>query len=117
MFLKRKKKFNRVLIPHYFTTLLSTNQGKQQPPSFQEAAATPNQKTILVLFEPYTFDPTQTSIKQRLHLPSKSVNHSKQRMESMSKIVNQMLDITKDMPKSIARVQDSWDQMKEVLDK
>ena len=28
-----------------------------------------------------------------------------------------MLDITKDMSKSIARVQDSWDQMIEVLDK
>jgi len=53
-----------------------------------------------------------------MYLPSKSVNHSKQRMDqSMSKIVNRMLDITKDMPKSIARVQDLWDQMIEILDK
>ena len=42
-------------------------------------------------------------------------------MESMSKIVNWMLDIIKDMSKTIARMeakmQDSWDQMIEVLDK
>ena len=42
-------------------------------------------------------------------------------MESMSEIVNQMLDITKNMSKSIARMearmQNSWDQMIEVLDK
>ena len=35
----------------------------------------------------------------------------------MLEIVNRILDITKDMSKSIARVQDSWDQMIEVLDK
>ena len=39
----------------------------------------------------------------------------------MSEIANRMLDITKDMSKSIARMeakmQDSWDQMIEVLDK
>ena len=35
----------------------------------------------------------------------------------MSKIVNRMLDITKNMSKSIAMMQDSWDQMIEVLDK
>ena len=39
----------------------------------------------------------------------------------MSKIVNRMLDITKDMSKTIARMeakmQDLWDQMIEVLDK
>ena len=42
-------------------------------------------------------------------------------MENMPEIVNQTLDITKDMSKSIARMeakmQDSWDQMIEVLDK
>ena len=38
-------------------------------------------------------------------------------MESMPENVNQMLNITKDMSKSIARMQDSWDQMIEVLDK
>ena len=42
-------------------------------------------------------------------------------MESMSEIVNRMLDFTKDMSKSIARMeakmQDSWNQMIEVLDK
>ena len=38
-------------------------------------------------------------------------------MESMLEIVNRILDITKDMSKSIARMQDSWDQMIEVLDK
>ena len=35
----------------------------------------------------------------------------------MSEIVNQIIDITKDMSKSIERMQDSWDQMIEVLDK
>ena len=35
----------------------------------------------------------------------------------MRENVNQMLNITKDMSKSIARMQDSWDQMTEVLDK
>ena len=35
----------------------------------------------------------------------------------MPENVNQMLNITKDMSKSIARMQDSWDQMTEVLDK
>ena len=35
----------------------------------------------------------------------------------MPENVNQMLNITKDMSKSIARMQDSWDQMIEVLDK
>ena len=38
-------------------------------------------------------------------------------MESIPENVNQMLNITKDMSKSIARMQDSWDQMTEVLDK
>ena len=42
-------------------------------------------------------------------------------MESMSEIVNRMLDFTKDMSKSIARMegklQYSWNQMIEVLDK
>ena len=42
-------------------------------------------------------------------------------MENMSEIVNRMLDITKDMSKSIARMeakmQDTWDQMIEILDK
>ena len=38
-------------------------------------------------------------------------------MESMLEIVNRILDITKDMSKSIARMQDSWDQMIEVLNK
>ena len=90
---------------------------KEQPPYFQVATATPNQKTILILFKPYTFDPTQSSKKKKPRLPCKSVNHSKQRMESMSKIVNRMLDITKNMSKSIAMMQDSWDQMIEVLDK
>ena len=41
-------------------------------------------------------------------------------MENMSEIVNQMLDNTKDMSKSIARMeakmQDWWDQMIEVID-
>ena len=63
----------------------------------------------------------QHPTKKKPHLPIKSVNPSKQRMENMSEIVNQMLDITKDMSKSIARMeakmQDSWDQMIEVLDK
>ena len=35
----------------------------------------------------------------------------------MLEIVNRILDITKDMSKSIARMQYSWDQMIEVLDK
>ena len=35
----------------------------------------------------------------------------------MPENVNQMLNITKDMSKSIARMQDLWDQMIEVLDK
>ena len=35
----------------------------------------------------------------------------------MSKIVNQMLDITRDMSKRIVRMKDSWFQMIEVLDK
>ena len=35
----------------------------------------------------------------------------------MLEIVNRILDITKDMSKSIARMQDSWDQMIEVLNK
>ena len=37
--------------------------------------------------------------------------------QTMSKNVNQMLKIVKDMSKSIARMQDSWDQTIEVLDK
>ena len=37
--------------------------------------------------------------------------------QTMSEHVNQMLEIVKDMSKSIARMQDSWDQMIEVLDK
>ena len=37
--------------------------------------------------------------------------------QTMSKHVNQMLKIVKDMSKSIARMQDSWDQTIEVLDK
>ena len=41
-------------------------------------------------------------------------------MENMSEIVNQMLDNTKDMSKSIAmmeaKMQDWWDQMIEVID-
>ena len=37
--------------------------------------------------------------------------------QTMSKHVNQMLEIVKDMSKSIARMQDSWDQTIEVLDK
>ena len=55
--------------------------------------------------------------KKRPHLSIKCVDPSKQRMESMLEIVNRILDITKDMSKSIARMQDSWDQMIEVLDK
>ena len=35
----------------------------------------------------------------------------------MSKGITHMLEIVKDMSKSIARMQDSWDQMIEVLDK
>ena len=70
------------------------------------------------MFKPYTFDPTQSSKKKKKATSTlQSVNHSKQRMESMSKIVNRMLDITKNMSKSIAMMQDSWDQMIEVLDK
>ena len=37
--------------------------------------------------------------------------------QTMSEHVNQMLEIVKDMSKSIARMQDSWDQMIEFLDK
>ena len=35
----------------------------------------------------------------------------------MSKIVNQMSDVTRDMSKRIVRMQDSWFQMVEILDK
>ena len=44
-----------------------------------------------------------------------SFNPEEQR--TMSEHVNHMLEIVKDMSKSIARMQDSWDQMIEVLDK
>ena len=37
--------------------------------------------------------------------------------QTMLEHVNQMLEIVKDISKSIARMQDSWDQMIEVLDK
>ena len=37
--------------------------------------------------------------------------------QPMLEHVNQMLEIVKDISKSIARMQDSWDQMIEVLDK
>ena len=37
--------------------------------------------------------------------------------QTMLENVNQMLEIVKDISKSIARMQDSWDQMIEVLDK
>ena len=37
--------------------------------------------------------------------------------QTMSEHVNQMLEIVKDMSKSMARMQDSWDQMIEFLDK
>ena len=37
--------------------------------------------------------------------------------QTMLERVNHMLEIVKDMSKSIARMQDSWDQMIEVLDK
>ena len=102
-FWKKKKKKKNSNVFSSQTILQSTTQGKQQPPYFQAAAATPNQK------------------KKRPHLSIKCVNPSKQRMESMSEIANRMLDITKDMSKSIARMegklQDSWNQMIEVLDK
>ena len=47
--------------------------------------------------------------------PYQSFNPEEQR--TMSKHVNQMLEVVKDMSKSIARMQDLWDQMIEVLDK
>ena len=37
--------------------------------------------------------------------------------QTMLEHVNHMLEIVKDISKSIARMQDSWDQMIEVLDK